>query len=103
MLRRIAVAAVLLTGVAQAFGPAVSDARTKIDALIKASGADVAVAFRTLDGRDELLIQPDADYHAAEHDEVPVMIELFRQARAGTLRVDAHITRVLYESSQSRR
>jgi beta-lactamase class A len=80
--------ALLLT---QAFTPAVSDAKGKIDALIKASGADVAVAFRTLDGRDELLIQPDVDYHAASTMKVPVMIELFRQARAGTLGLDDQI------------
>jgi beta-lactamase class A len=84
----VLVVALLLT---QAFTPAVSDAKGKIDALIKASGADVAVAFRTLDGRDELLIQPDVDYHAASTMKVPVMIELFRQARAGTLRLDDQI------------
>ena len=73
---------------AEAGRAASSDARAKIDALIKTSGADVAVAFRTLDGRDELLIQPDVDYHAASTMKVPVMIELFRQARAGTLKLD---------------
>ena len=83
--------ALLLTAVSQAFTPAMSDAKGKIDALIKASGADVAVAFRTLDGRDELLIQPDVDYHAASTMKVPVMIELFRQARAGTLGLDDQI------------
>ena len=64
------------------------DTRTKIDALIKARGADVAVTFRTLDGRDELFIQPDVEYHAASTMKVPVMIELFRQARAGMLALD---------------
>jgi beta-lactamase class A len=50
----------------------------------------VAVAFRTLDGpagappRLELLIQPDVEFHAASTMKVPVMIELFRQARAGS-------------------
>src|SRR5665213_2119909 len=63
------------------------DARGEIDRLIRASGADVAVAFRTLDGRDELLIQPDTDFHAASTMKVPVMIELYRQARAGGLRL----------------
>ncbi len=64
------------------------DVRARIEALIGKSGADVAVAFRTLDGRDELLIQPDVDYHAASTMKVPVLVELFRQARAGTLKLD---------------
>src|ERR1043166_1272379 len=59
-----------------------NDPRADIEALIKASGADVAVAFRTLDGRDALLIQPDVEYHAASTMKVPVLIELYRQARA---------------------
>jgi beta-lactamase class A len=62
--------------------------RADIDALIAGSGADVAVAFRTLDGRDELLIRPDVEFHAASTMKVPVMIELFRQARSGTLSLD---------------
>ena len=66
-------------------------ARYRIEQLITASGADVAVAFRTLDGRDELLIQPDMEFHAASTMKVPVMIELFRQVRAGGLRLDDRI------------
>jgi acetylornithine deacetylase/succinyl-diaminopimelate desuccinylase-like protein/beta-lactamase class A len=65
-----------------------TDARAKIDALITRSGADVAVVFRTLDGRDELLIQPDVEYHAASTMKVPVLIELFRQVKAGTIKLD---------------
>ncbi len=67
------------------------DVRAQIEALISKSGADVAVAFRTLDGREELLIQPDVDYHAASTMKVPVLVELFRQARAGTLKLDDQI------------
>jgi len=65
-----------------------------VERLIAESGADVAVAFRTLDGpagspaRLELLIQPDVEFHAASTMKVPVMIELFRQARAGTVKLD---------------
>ena len=72
-------------------GPASSAARSEIESLIAQSGADVAVAFRTLDGGDELLIQPDLTFHAASTMKVPVLIELFRQARAGTLRLDDQI------------
>ena len=59
-----------------------------VHALITASGADVAVAMRTLDGTGELLIQPDEAFHAASTMKVPVMIELFNQARAGRLTLD---------------
>jgi beta-lactamase class A len=66
--------------------------RAGVERLIAASGADVAVAFKTLDGRDELMIRPDDEFHAASTMKVPVMIELFRQAHAGTLRLDAAVT-----------
>jgi beta-lactamase class A len=56
--------------------------------LIEASGAEAAVALRTLDGRDELLIDVDRVFHAASTMKVPVMIELFRQAKAGMLSLD---------------
>jgi len=86
--------ALLLVVCATTAGPnaGTSSLRSEIDTLIKKSGADVAVAFRTLDGRDELLIQPDVPFHAASTMKVPVLIELFRQARAGTLSLDDRIT-----------
>ena len=55
---------------------------------IEKSGADVAVAVQTLDGRDRLLIKPDQPFHAASTMKVPVMIELFKEARAGKLSLD---------------
>jgi len=63
-------------------------ARPEIERLIQASGAFVAVAARTLDGGEPLLIRPDDSFHAASTMKVPVMIELFAQARAGRLRLD---------------
>jgi len=65
--------------------------RADVERLIQASGADVAVAFRTLDGRDELLIQPDVEFHAASTMKVPVMIELYRQAHEGLLKLDDQV------------
>jgi beta-lactamase class A len=56
--------------------------------IIAKSGAEVAVAFRTLDGAQELLIDADKPFHAASTMKVPVMIELFRQAAEGTLSLD---------------
>jgi beta-lactamase class A len=58
---------------------------TQLRQIIATSGAEVAVAYRTLDGRTELLVDADKSFHAASTMKVPVMIELFRQARAGTL------------------
>jgi beta-lactamase class A len=65
--------------------------RSRVESLIRNSGADVAVAYRTLDGREAMLIQPDVEYHAASTMKVPVLIELFRQARAGRLALDDEI------------
>ncbi|MDQ3418331.1 MAG: class A beta-lactamase-related serine hydrolase [Acidobacteriota bacterium] len=61
---------------------------SKVRSLIAASGAEVAVAYRSLDGTSELLIDPDKTFHAASTMKVPVMIELFRQVEAGTLKLD---------------
>ena len=60
----------------------------RVRSIIAGSGAEVAVAFRTLDGKSELLIDPDKPFHAASTMKVPVMIELFRQAQAGMLKLD---------------
>ena len=61
---------------------------TDLRAAIAASGAEVGVAFRTIDGRSELMIDPDKEFHAASTMKVPVMIELFRQAAEGRLSLD---------------
>jgi beta-lactamase class A len=72
--------------------PAPDDAlKARIQKLIDTSGAEVAVAMRTLDGTSELSIDPDKKFHAASTMKVPVMIELFRQADAGTLRLDEQL------------
>jgi beta-lactamase class A len=61
---------------------------TRLRTLIQKSGAEVAVAFTTLDRTSTVLIDPDKTFHAASTMKVPVMIELFRQAEAGTLTLD---------------
>lgn len=63
-------------------------ARKRVESIIEQSGAGVSVAFRTLDGEQELLIGPDVVYHAASTMKIPVMIELFRQAHERELRLD---------------
>jgi len=80
----------------QAAAPAVAPPdpalRQKLDGLIAASGAEVAVAFRTLDGRQELFISPNLVFHAASTMKVPVMIEMFRQAKVGFFKLDDRLT-----------
>jgi beta-lactamase class A len=65
--------------------------RERVMAIIANSGAEVAIAFRTLDGRDEWLLDADRTFHAASTMKVPVMIELFRQADAGELSLDERL------------
>jgi len=78
------------TVVAQS-GTAQTPLRERVDALIRASGAEVAVAFGTLDGRDSLMLNEDLVFHAASTMKVPVMVELFKQAAAGRLSLDDRI------------
>jgi beta-lactamase class A len=56
--------------------------------IIESSGAEVAVAYRTLDGKTELFIDGDKPFHAASTMKVPVLIELFRQARTRQLSLE---------------
>lgn len=71
--------------------PPAPSLRTRVDALVRESGAEVAVAFGTLDGRDTLMLNEDLVVHAASTMKVPVMVELFRQAASGAFSLDARI------------
>jgi beta-lactamase class A len=51
------------------------------------SGADVGIAFETLDGRLSWFSRGDEVFHAASTMKIPVMIELFHQAREGKLKL----------------
>lgn len=66
-------------------------ARAEIEKKIAASGAEVSIAFRTLDGKDEWFREADKEYHAASTMKVPVMIELFAQVREGKRKLDDEI------------
>jgi beta-lactamase class A len=59
-----------------------------IESTIRESGAEVAVAFRTLDGRKQWLRDADKSFHAASTMKVAVLIELYRQAHQGSLHLD---------------
>ena len=51
-------------------------------------GRDVGLVLLPLDGRDAVMVEPDKTFHAASTMKVPVMIELFRQAEEGKLRLE---------------
>jgi beta-lactamase class A len=80
-----ALVALTLTENTHPASPLERDLRT----VIAKSGAEVAVALRTLDGKTEVLIDPDKPFHAASTMKVPVMIELFRQAADGRVTLEA--------------
>ena len=70
--------------------PAGLDEQLAADILsrIQKSGADVGIAFRTLDGKIEWFSHADDVFHAASTMKIPVMIELFHQVREGNLKLD---------------
>jgi beta-lactamase class A len=55
---------------------------------IRASGAEVSVAFKNLETPESLLIREKEMVHAASTMKVPVMIEVFKQAEDGRFRLD---------------
>jgi beta-lactamase class A len=69
-------------------GPVDAATRGRLDVIIRQSGAEVGIAFRTLDGGDELFVSDTESFHAASTMKLPVMVELFRQADAGLLGLD---------------
>ena len=76
------------SGIARAQSPKLEEAKKSALARIKKSGADVGIAFRTLDGKDEWYSRADEPFHAASTMKVPVLIELFHQVKQGKLRLD---------------
>lgn len=68
-----------------------SPARAEVEQLIRASGAEVGIAFQMLDGSQELFLDADKPFHAASTMKVPVMIELFAEAREKKLSLDDKI------------
>jgi beta-lactamase class A len=67
--------------------PLESPARGDVEKLIQTYGADVSVAFRTLDGTQELFIQADKPFRSSSAIKIALMIELYAEAEAGELRL----------------
>ncbi len=84
--RRIAAS---LNGVPEG-AAAVDDEKLAADLLsrIQKSGAEVGVAFRTLDGKTEWFSRADDAFHAASTMKIPAMIELFHQVHEGKLELE---------------
>jgi beta-lactamase class A len=77
---------------APSFAPHAQTAlESQLRGVIAGSGAEVAVAFQTLDGRTGVMIDADKSFHAASTMKVPVMIELFRQASSGKISLDERL------------
>jgi beta-lactamase class A len=64
----------------------------RIQRLIRNSGADVGYALMTVDGRLTSTYHGDEVFHAASTMKIPVMIELFHQAREGKLELNDSLT-----------
>lgn len=73
---------------AEAQDSKVAAAIQAIQESIRKSGADVGVAFRTLDGKVEWYFRADEAFHAASTMKIPVLIELFHQVHEGKLKLD---------------
>jgi beta-lactamase class A len=63
-----------------------STARPAVEKQIQESGADVSVAFRSLDGARELFIQADNEFEYPLALKIPVMIELYTEVAGGELK-----------------
>lgn len=55
------------------------------------TGADFGFAYRDLDTGAEILLNADAEFHAASMMKVPVMVRLYRMSETGQLDLDAPI------------
>ncbi|HEX8499535.1 MAG TPA: serine hydrolase [Pyrinomonadaceae bacterium] len=92
---RPAALACLLALAAQAAAqskPAAGALGAKVRELVAASGAEaVAVAFRDLETGRGLMLNGRVSFHAASTMKVPVMLEVYRQAREGRLRLDERL------------
>jgi len=68
--------------------PKLAAAIPGIQESIRKSGADVGVAFRTMDGKAEWFFRADEPFHAASTMKIPVLIEVFHQVREGKVKLD---------------
>jgi beta-lactamase class A len=70
------------------FGADIEGLKKAVETEIRASGAEVSVAFRDLESSQDLFIREKEMVHAASTMKVPVMIEVFKQAEDGKFSLD---------------
>jgi beta-lactamase class A len=94
MIRHRALALALLVGLRPAHAQDLGALRALLEGRIARApaGATVGLYYRSLAGSDSLLVNARARFHAASTMKVPVMIQLFRDADAGRLRLDDSLT-----------
>ncbi len=68
-----------------------SGLESAIRARMEQTGSRYGIAYRDLDTGEQLLLNPDEEFHAASMMKVPVMVRLYRMADAGQLDLDAPI------------
>lgn len=84
----LALAGVPWQDCAAASDPRLAATIPAIESTIRSSGADVAVAFRTLDDKTQWLLRADEPFHAASTMKVAVLVELFHQVRQRRVELD---------------
>lgn len=81
-----------LLGAALLAVQATDSLRQKVDARIaRVPGAEAGIAYVDLESGETLFVKADSAFHAASTMKVPVMMEIFRSARAGRLSMDQGI------------
>lgn len=91
--------ALLVVSSASGFGAELKNIKKLLRPEIAASGAKVSVAFKDLETGDTLYIKERGMFHAASTMKVAVMIEVFRQAAAGTVDLDERLAvRTVFKS-----
>ena len=70
---------------------AVSELGSAIRSRMVETGAEYGIAYRDLATGEQLLLNPDEEFHAASMMKVPVMVRLYRMHDAGQLDLDAPI------------
>ena len=71
--------------------PTLNDTKTKIENKLKAIEGEFAVAFKDLQTGKTLFINEKINFHAASTMKTPVMIEVYKQAKAGKFKLSDSI------------
>lgn len=73
---------------AQAASPGLERLRAQIEKTVAPARGDVGVAIKHLETGHEILVRADEPYPMASTVKLPILVELYAQERAGTLKLD---------------